>query len=134
VRNIVVDTGPIVALFKQRDRHHSRVVKFLRENPCLLVTTCHVVTEAWHLLSGPARLGMMRWIDSGGAAVFEIDADGAKRMLRLLEKYRDRPMDIADASLVVLAERIGVNEILTIDRTDFDVYRLPSGRGFVQVL
>lgn len=134
MRNIVADTGPVVALFRRRDRDHVRVVQYLRENPCLLVTTCHVVTEAWHLLSGPARLEMMRWIDAGGAAVFEIDPDGAKRMLVLLEKYRDRPMDLADASLVVLAERIGVNEILTIDRSDFDVYRLSGGRRFEQVM
>jgi hypothetical protein len=134
VRNIIVDTGPVVALFRRRDRDHLRLVRYLRENPCLLVTTCHVVTEAWHHLHGPARLGMMRWIDAGGAAVFEIDANGARRMLALLEKYRDRPMDIADASLVVLAERLGVNEVLTIDRADFDVYRLSSGRGFVQML
>ena len=55
-------------------------------------------------------------------------------MLGLLEKYRDRPMDIADVSLLVLAERLGVDEILTIDRADFDVYRLPNGRRFNQVL
>ena len=134
MRSIVVDTGPVVALFRRRDKHHLRVVRYLRENPCMLVTTWHVVTEAWHLLSGPARLGMMRWLDAGGAAVLEIGADDAKRMLVLLEKYRDRPMDIADASLVVLAGRIGVNEILTIDRADFDVYRLPDGSRFVQVL
>lgn len=134
MRNIIVDTGPLVALFRRRDRDHARVVRFLREQPCMLLTTCHVVTEAWHLLSDAARLDMMRWIDAGGAAMFEIDAGGAKRMLTLLQKYRDRPMDIADASLVVLAERIGINEILTIDRADFDVYRLPGGRGFVQVL
>lgn len=100
----------------------------------MLVTTWLVVTEAWHLLSDPARLAMMRWINSGGAAVFELGADSGKRMLALLEKYRDRPMDVADASLVVLAERTGVNEILTIDRADFDVYRLPGGRRFDQVL
>ncbi len=134
MRNIVLDTGPLVAFFRRRDKHHERVVRFLTENPCMLVTTWHVVTEAWHLLARPAPLDMVRWIDSGGAAVFEIGADGAKRMVALLEKYRDRPMDIADASLVVLAERIGVVEMLTIDRTDFDVYRLSGNRRFVQVL
>ena len=86
------------------------------------------------MLSGPARLAMMRGIDAGGLVLIELDAQGAKRMQALLDKYSDRPMDIADAALVVLAERLGVNEILTIDRADFDVYRLPDGRRFVQVL
>ena len=59
--------------------------------------------------------------------------DGA-RMLSLMEKYHDRPMDLADASLVMIAARLGVSEILTIDRADFDIYRLPDDRRFVQVL
>ena len=48
MRNIIVDTGPLVALFRRRDRDHARVVRFLREQPCMLLTTCHVVTEAWN--------------------------------------------------------------------------------------
>ncbi len=134
MRNIVVDTGPLVALFSRRDKDHRRVADFLAENPCMLLTTWPVVTEAWHLLSAPARLGLMRWIVAGGAAAFDLGAEGGVSMLALLEKYRDRPMDLADASLIVLAERAGVSEILTIDRTDFDVYRLSRGRRFVQVL
>lgn len=134
MRNIVVDTGPLVALFSRRDGDHRRVVQFLAENPCMLLTTWLVATEAWHLLSVPARLGFMRWIVAGGAAVFDLGTDGGPKMLALLEKYRDRPMDVADASLVVLAERSGVSEILTIDRADFDVYRFSRGRRFVQVL
>jgi predicted nucleic acid-binding protein len=134
VRSIVADTGPLVALFAQRDRDHERVTRFLRDNPCMLVTTWPVATEAWHLLSPPARLGFARWLIGGGAAVLELGEDGGRAALALLERYRDRPMDIADASLVVVAERIGVDEVLTVDRADFDVYRTSKGRRFVQVL
>jgi len=100
----------------------------------MLLTTWLVVTEAWHLLSAAARLDSIRWIVAGGAAVFDLGPESGANMLALLEKYRDRPMDLADASLVVLAERAGVHEILTIDRADFDVYRLSRGRRFAQVL
>jgi uncharacterized protein len=134
VRSVLADTGPLVALFARRDRDHARVVRFLRDNPCILVTTWPVATEAWHLLASPARLGFARWLLGGGAAVLDLGEDGGKAALGLLEKYRDRPMDIADASLVVIAERTGIDEILTVDRSDFDVYRLSRGRRFAQVL
>lgn len=134
MRSIVADTGPLVALFRARDPDHARVAKFMRDCPCLLVTTWLVATEAWHLLAAPARLKFMRWVAAGGIAAVDLGPEGAASMLVLLEKYRDRPMDLADASLVVLAERIGVTEILTVDRRDFDVYRLSGNRRFVQVL
>ena len=134
VRSIVADTGPLVALFRGRDPDHSRVRRYLQENPCALVTTWLVVTEAWHLLGESAQLKLMRWIAVGGIAVLEMRPEDGRAMLALLEKYRDRPMDLADASLVVLAGRLRVADILTIDRADFDVYRLPGNRRFVQVL
>lgn len=134
VRSIVVDAGPLIALFKRRDRDHARVARFLRDNQCALLTTWPVVTEAWHLIGELARLKFMRWLVGGGATVFEMGAETAVPMLALLEKYRDRPMDLADASLVMLAERTGIEEILTVDRGDFDVYRFSGNRRFVQVL
>jgi hypothetical protein len=134
VRNIVADTGPLVALFARRDRAHAGVRTFLRDNPCVLVTTWLVATEVWHLLPAAGRLKFVRWVVSGGVAAFDLAPQDPPAMLALLEKYRDRPMDLADASLVVLAERLGITEILTVDRTDFDVYRLSGNRRFVQVL
>lgn len=134
MQSIVVDAGPLVALFKRRDRDHARVSRFLRTNQCALLTTWPVVTEAWHLIGEPARLTFMRWVVDGGIAVLELEPDDGSAMLVLLEKYRDRPMDLADASLVLLAERLGIAEILTVDRADFDVYRLSGNRRFVQVL
>jgi len=134
VRNIVADTGPLVALFYRRDRDHARVRAFLRDTPCVLATTWLVATETWHLLPAAARLQWMRWIVNGGVAVFELAPEDPRAMLALLERHRDRPMDLADASLLVLADRLGVHEILTLDRADFDTYRLPGGTPFVQVL
>lgn len=76
----------------------------------------------------------MRWVAAGGVAVLEMGPSDGPTMLALLEKYRDRPMGLAYASLVVLAERLGITDILTIDRSNFDVYRLSGNRRFVQVL
>ncbi len=134
VQSIVVDAGPLVAFFKRRDRDHVRVSRFLRVNQCALLTTWPVMAEAWHLIGYPARLAFMRWAVGGGIAVLELGPDDGSAMLLLPEKYRDRPLDLADASLVVLAERLGIAEILTVDRADFDVYRLSGNRRFVQVL
>ena len=86
------------------------------------------------MLPASARLSFMQWIVRGGMAVLELTPDCAPAMLSVLQRYRDRPMDLADASLVVLAERLGVDEVLTIDRAEFDVYRLSNGGRFVQVL
>ena len=66
--------------------------------------------------------------------VLDLGADALAELDRLLRQYRDRPMDLADASLVLLAERTGLTEILTIDRVDFDIYRLADGRSFEQVM
>ena len=107
---------------------------YLRDSETHLLTTWPVVTEAWHLLAPSQRLTLVRWIKSGGATIAPFDDETGNQLIDWLEKYRDLPMDLADASLVILAERLGLDQVLTLDRRDFDVYRLSGGRKFEQVL
>ncbi|MGH8727209.1 MAG: type II toxin-antitoxin system VapC family toxin [Burkholderiales bacterium] len=133
MQSILVDTGPLVALFKKRDEDHRRVTGFLKTIRCRLLTTWPVMTEAWHLVALPSRLALMQWA-AAGLEICDLGERATDDLLRLLEKYKDRPMDLADASLVLLAEKTGVFDIMTIDRADFDAYRARGNIRFRQVL
>jgi len=128
VRSMIVDVGPLLALFNPADRHHQACVSFLRGNEVSLVTTWPVLTEVMHLLrySVDAQLRLLSWIDRGGLAIAELEQGSIGAVAGLIGKYRDRPMDLADASVVQLAVQTGCREVLSID-SDFDIYRLPDG-------
>jgi predicted nucleic acid-binding protein len=119
----------LIALFDQSDAHHQGVREFLRENPVQLVTTWPVITEVTHMLDFDVRaqLDFLRWIAAEGVVVFELDSGSVERAIELMDKYKDRPMDLADASLIVTAERLQLEEVLSIDR-DFDIYRTKDGK------
>ena len=132
---ILVDTGPFVALFDPKDPSHKRcreVLKSLREP---LVTTVPVLTEAFHMLSpGSAGADRLRdFVARRGAAVWFLDAAGLQRAFELMEQYADRPMDLADASLIAAAEAFAAAKVFTIDRDDFQTYRIRSGHRSVKV-
>ena len=138
MRSIVADTGPIVCFLYRDDPDHPLVRTFLRDNTVALITTWPVITEAWHLLLARAgikpALALMRWVNAGGLRVSAPHEDDSRALLELLERYADHPMDLADASLVLLAERSGVTEVLTIDRVEFDSYRTRNGHSLVNLL
>ena len=100
---ILVDTGPLIALFDPRDKAHSRcreILKLLREP---LFTTVPVLTEAFHMLS-PASIGSERLRDfilNRGMSVWFFTDSTVTRGFELMEQYADQPMDLADASMVV---------------------------------
>ena len=125
---MIVDAGPLLALFNPADRHHQACVSFLRGNEVSLVTTWPVLTEVMHLLrySVDAQLRLLSWIDRGGLAIAELEQGCIGAIAGLIDKYRDRPGDLADASVVQLAVQTGCREVLSID-SDFDIYRLPDG-------
>ena len=126
---ILVDTGPLVALFDPADPRYARCVDRLKRITEPLCTTTPVLTEAFHLLT-PASVGsrrLMEFVDGGGLGVWYLDGRTPSRAFELNVRYANLPMDLADASLVAVAERLEARKISTIDRTDFRVYRI--GRG-----
>ena len=130
----LVDTGPLVAMFVRNDPDHALVSAWLRGFRGRLLTTWPVLTEVCHFLGPKVALRFLRWIEAGGAAVIEVPAQELAEVIRMMEKYLDRPMDLADASLVWLAGRSGVRDILTVDTGDFAVFRTPQRKPFIDVL
>jgi predicted nucleic acid-binding protein len=128
---ILVDTGPLVALFDPKDAMHDGCASTLKTLSETLCTTLPVLTEAFHLLD-PGSLGasnLARFLDQGGAKPWFFDRAAFSRALELIAEYEDHPMDLADASLVVAAERLGLRRIWTLDRGDFETYRIRKGKG-----
>jgi predicted nucleic acid-binding protein len=124
---VLVDTGPLVALFDPSDRDHVGCTRELaRLERYRLIASLAVVTEATYLLefSGRAQRAVLAFIAGGGLEVAEFGARAVERASSLMSKYEDLPMDFADATLVVLAESLNTTTVFTLDRRDFGIYRV----------
>lgn len=131
---LLVDTGPLVALADRRDRHHAACVGKLKAYPGRLLTTWAVLTEFSHLAPTVAStLPLYRWIEQGGLEVLTLGKEELVEAIDWISRYADRPMDLADASLVVAALRTGCSTVWTLDRNDFETYRLPGRKRFTIV-
>jgi len=126
VRSIIVDTGPLVALFDARDEHHDEAKRVLETTRAVLLTTWPVITEACHFLGQKGKRGLLAFIRRGGVRLQTIALEDVARLDELIAKHER--MDFADASLVLLAEKSGVNHVFTVDRRDFEGYRTRTGR------
>ena len=135
---VLLDSGPLVALFNASDHWHTTVVDWLAGNPqARLVTTWPVLTEVCALLArrlhNEAALDVLRWIQRGGATL-DVPADvSLTEILRVSERFADLPFDVADASVAETALRLRIRHILSID-SDFDVYRDKAGKPLVNLL
>ncbi|MEQ1662127.1 MAG: PIN domain-containing protein [Thiobacillus sp.] len=125
--NVLADTGAFVAMFDPDDRWHSRTLAALDTLPggAQLITSLAVVTETTHLLDFDLRnqFAFLDWLAAGGARVRDIPPEGIKACRARMEKYADRPMDFADATLVWLAEQEDLTQVMSVD-ADFDVYKI----------
>jgi uncharacterized protein len=133
--SVLVDAGPLVALIDRGDLHHRDCRQTLASIDDPLGTVWPAFTEAMYLLRASARAQRALWdmLCLGGVQMLELGLDDCPRMRELMWKYRDLPMDLADAALVRVAERDRIRRVFTIDRRDFEIYR-PYRLGRFEIL
>jgi predicted nucleic acid-binding protein len=123
------DAGPLVALIDADEADHETCVLALRTLALPLVTTWPAFTEAMYLLgrAGGAigQQALWKLLLSKRLDIAELSGKALQRSAMLMDKYADRPMDLADATLVALAEERGERRIFTLD-SDFRIYRIHS--------
>jgi predicted nucleic acid-binding protein len=132
---ILVDTGPLVALFDPNEEQHAPCRQILASIRLPTLTTLPVLTEAFHIL-GPESRGseaLRSFIAEGGMSIHFGSHEEAMRCFEFMSTYRDHPMDLADASIIAAAEKLGTRKIFTLDRNDFETYRIKRGHRLYPV-
>jgi hypothetical protein len=131
---ILTDAGPLVAILDRGESDHDACVACLAELTGPMLTTWPAFTEAMYLLdeAGGWRAQHALWhlVAQGDLEIALQGPEQHHRLRALMDKYQDRPMDLADASLVALAEERGLRDIFTLDREDFQTYRLNRRQTF----
>ncbi len=134
---ILTDTGPLVALADRNDPNHARCVAATKHMAAeSMVTTWPCFTEAMYLVHraggylGQETLWRMR--GTGRLVLHELSSNEIDRMAVLMNKYRDTPMDLADASMVASAEQLTMQRVFTLD-SDFHIYRLADGTALTLI-
>ena len=135
---VLTDTGFWYAFFNAKDKHHQRTIQIMQNLDEGLITTWPVITETSYLLQKalgvPAQLRFISALDADFIEISEITKQNLIRIQQLTNKYADLPMDLADASLVILAEELGHGRILSTDQRDFRAYRWKNHQPFQNLL
>jgi predicted nucleic acid-binding protein len=132
---ILIDSGPMIALFDGSDKYHKASVEFIKNNSAVLITTFASITETLHLLgfSRHAQADFLEWVYAGAIEIEDIVSRDFQGIAQMMLKYADLPMDFADACLVFIADKFKIDTIATIDR-DFDIYRLKKKKAFTTLI
>ena len=135
---IIADTGFWVALANRKDKHHSLAKKCYHLYHPRLITTYFVMGETCHLLlreiGVEAQIKFLQAYQIEAFKVFHLEKQHFPRLIELMQKYKELPMDLADASLVILAEQLGHGQILSTDQRDFNTYRWKQNKPFENLL
>jgi len=135
INKTIIDSGPIIALFDKSDKHHDQVLNFLQSFKGELITSWAVITEVSHMLDFNlnVQIDFLKWIEVGGIEVFDIPQNEIANIRVMMEKYLDIPMDLADATLMYIANKENIKNIVSID-SDFDIYRTLKKQSLVNLL
>ncbi|MGC1909343.1 MAG: PIN domain-containing protein [Candidatus Dormiibacterota bacterium] len=129
----LTDAGPLIAIIDADESDHDVCMETLNQISVPLVTTWPAFTEAMYLLARAggirAQRALWRLVQTNRLVVADLSPSVVDRSARLMDQYADRPMDLADATLVALAEERGQRRIFTLD-TDFQIYRLRGRQRF----
>ena len=129
---VMMDTGPWVALIDRSEKRHEECVEWLRDFRGNILSSEAVLTEVLYLLnfSSQAQSAAIDFVLKGAILLVPSSLESLKKAKRLMEKYKNIPMDYADATLVSMAEDLSVDHVATFDAKDFGIYRLPSKKPF----
>ena len=126
----LTDTGPLVAMIDEGDKHHTRILAALATVRWPLVTTEACLTETLYLLHSIAgwrgQNALWQFVADNSLQVLTPPQDAPLRARAYMDQYRDLPCDFADATLLIAAEETGLSRIFTIDR-HFYAYRFANG-------
>ena len=130
-----MDAGPLVALVDADDQHHASCVQAFKRIREPLVTVWPPFIEAMYLVGGLplAQEALWEMLTRAAIQILPLTTSDAPRMRELMRKYADRPMDLADAALVAVAERENIRTIFTVDEADFRIYRLHGRLRFTVI-
>jgi len=135
---VIADTGFWLALANRRDRHHAAATAWLAQADEGLITTWPALTECCHLLLNrlgtEAQTAFVASVRDGACELFAVGAEHLPRAEALMRQYADLPMDLTDASLVILAEHLDHGRILSTDERDFRAYRWKRHQPFHNLL
>lgn len=130
--NAILDTGPWVALIDRSESSHLDCISWLKDFRGHLYSTEAVLTEVMYLLnfSTDAQSAALGFIIQSVVELIPADIESTQKVESLMHKYADLPMDYADATLVCLAADTGIHDVVTFDKKDFSIYRLPKAGVF----
>lgn len=141
MKNILVDTGFWLAINNHNDKHHNKSIKWMVDNQDAnyrLTTTWIVMCEAFFLIKNCVNyqkaVSLFESYSRSEFDIYDLKKESSARVIDIMKKYEDLDVDLADVSLVVLADQLNTGDILTIDVNDFNTLRWNRNKRFKQLL